>query len=238
MNKEKLINIYNDTCMLAKNYPIDKSYEYLIYDIKEYPEKITKNNIFIENCDMIDFIQKHKNEKVCILNMASQFKPGGGVQTGCKAQEEVLFRRSNYVLTLNNRFYPIENKIIFSPLITFFKDSNYNITNSFNSSAIACSAIKNPKLINNKYSKEDRIIMEEKINKIFCVAILNNIEVLILSAFGCGAYYNPPEEVAEIMYKYSTKYSGYFKKIYIAIIDNKYTNNYNIFYNYFNSIPM
>jgi len=75
--------------------------------------------------------------------------------------------------------------------------------------------------------------MDEKINKIFCVAIENNIEILVLSAFGCEAYHNPPEEVAEIMYKYSNKYSGYFKKIYIAIIDNKYTNNYSIFKNIF-----
>ena len=165
--------------------------------------------------------------------MASCYKPGGGVETGCNAQEEVLFRRSNYVLTLDNNFYPIHDKIIYSELITFFKDSSYNICEQFSCSAIACSAIKNPYLINNKYNENDKKNMDEKINKIFCVAIENNVEVLVLSAFGCGAYYNPPEEVAKIMYKYSNKYSGYFKKIYIAIIDNKYTDNYNIFKNIF-----
>lgn len=182
---------------------------------------------------MIEFIKIHQNEKCCILNMASCYKPGGGVESGCSAQEEVLFRRSNYVLTLHKKFYPIDNKIIYSPLITFFKDSNYNIVEKFSCSAIACSSIKNPFLVNNKYLEKDKKIIDEKINKIFCVAIENKIEILILSAFGCGAYHNPPEEVAEIMYKYSNKYSGYFKRIYIAIIDNKYTNNYNIFKNIF-----
>jgi uncharacterized protein (TIGR02452 family) len=233
MNKEYLINIYNNTKEIAKNYPIDKSYEYIIQHIKEYPENKTHNNIFIKNLDMIEFIKIHQNEKCCILNMASCYKPGGGVESGCSAQEEVLFRRSNYVLTLHKKFYPIDNKIIYSPLITFFKDSNYNIVDKFSCSAIACSSIKNPFLVNNKYLEKDKKIIDEKINKIFCVAIENKIEILILSAFGCGAYHNPPEEVAEIMYKYSNKYSGYFKRIYIAIIDNKYTNNYNIFKNIF-----
>jgi len=234
MNKNDLITIYNDTKQKAKLYPIGKSYEYIISHIKEYPEKKIDNNIFIENKDMIDFIEKHKNEKCCILNMASCYKPGGGVQTGCNAQEEILFRRSNYVLTLDSKFYPIYDKIIYSNNITFFKDSNYNIIDPFSCSAIACAAIKNPELINNKYLDKDRKIMDEKINKIFCVAVENKVEILVLSALGCGAYHNPPEEIAQIMYKYSKKYSGYFKRIYIAIIDNRYTNNYNIFKYYFN----
>lgn len=233
MNKQTLISVYKDTCKMSKIYPVEKSKEYILHHIEEYPEKKVTNNIFVENCDMIEIIKKYKNENVCILNMASQFKPGGGVETGCTAQEEVLFRRSNYVLTLDKKFYPIQHKIIFSPLITFFKDSNYNVTESFKCSALACSSIKNPFLINNKYSDVDRNIVDEKINKIFCVAINNNVEILILSAFGCGAYHNPPEEVAKIMYKYSIKYSGYFIAIHIAILDNKYTNNYDIFNKYF-----
>jgi len=233
MNKDYLINIYKDTKEKSIKYPINKSDEYIISDIKEYPDNRIENNIFIENTCMIEFIKKHQNVKCCILNMASCYKPGGGVDKGCNAQEEILFRRSNYVLSLHKNFYPIHNKIIYSDLITFFKDSTYNISKPFSCSAIACSAIKNPNLINNKYTENDKKIMDEKINKIFCVAIENNVEILILSAFGCGAYNNPPEEVAHIMYKYSNKYSGYFNRIYIAIIDNKYTDNYNIFKNIF-----
>jgi uncharacterized protein (TIGR02452 family) len=229
MNKEERINVYKHTYDNAKNYHTQKSYDYVISHIKEYPENKIRDNIYIVKYDMFDLAEIYKNNKVCILNMACWFKPGGGVEDGCTAQEETMFRRSNYVLTLDSKYYPIQNKIIFSPIITFFKDSKYNVIQPFYCSAIACSAIENPNLINNRYLDSDRMIMDEKINKIFCVAITNNIEILILSAFGCGAYNNPPEEVAKIMNKYSKKYSGYFKKIYIAILDDKYTNNYNIF---------
>lgn len=45
MNKEYLINIYNNTKEITKNYPIDKSYEYIIQHIKEYPENKIKYKI-------------------------------------------------------------------------------------------------------------------------------------------------------------------------------------------------
>ena len=59
----------------------------------------------IENSDTFDMAIKYVNNKQglnpLVLNMASDYKPGGGVETGSKAQEEDLFRRSNYYQTVN-----------------------------------------------------------------------------------------------------------------------------------------
>ncbi len=40
-------------------------------------------------------------------------------------------------------------------------------------------------------------LLERRIKNIFDVAIENNIDMLILGAFGCGAFHNPPEVVAD-----------------------------------------
>jgi len=67
MNKNYLINVYRDTKERSIKYPIGKSYEYIIFHIKEYLEKRIQNNIFIENTDMIEFIQKNKDKKCCTV---------------------------------------------------------------------------------------------------------------------------------------------------------------------------
>ena len=56
-----------------------------------------------------------------------------------------------------------------------------------------------------------------RIEKIFQVAIANKAEVLILGAFGCGAFRNPPELVAEVFAEFTKKYRYYFDVIEFAV---------------------
>ena len=58
---------------------------------------------------------------------------------------------------------------------------------------------------------------EKRIEKIFQVAIAEHAEVLILGAFGCGAFCNPPEIVAEAFAKNTEKYRYCFEVIEYAV---------------------
>ena len=62
--------------------------------------------------------------------------------------------------------------------------------------------------------------------RIFDVALDNGVEVLVLGAFGCGAYKTPPTEMAKLFKEVieSDKYKGAFKVIHFAIINLASTN--------------
>lgn len=69
-----------------------------------------------------------------------------------------------------------------------------------------------------------------RIQRIFEIAIANKAEVLILGAFGCGAFRNPPELVAEVFAEFTGKYRGYFDVIEYAVYHTeRETANYEAF---------
>lgn len=66
-------------------------------------------------------------------------------------------------------------------------------------------------------NKDLRELLRGRIQRIFEVAIANNVEVLILGAFGCGAFCNPPSIVAEIFSEYTEKYRIHLDVIEYAV---------------------
>jgi uncharacterized protein (TIGR02452 family) len=60
-------------------------------------------------------------------------------------------------------------------------------------------------------------LLASRIRRIFEVAVENENEVLILGAFGCGAFRNPPEIVAKVFYDVMQDFLGYFDSIEYAI---------------------
>lgn len=78
-----------------------------------------KPKITFVNADSIDAAKKllDKGLHPCVLNLANAFSPGGGVASGSKAQEEDLFRRSNYFETLD----PKENSSLKKDMRTYLK---------------------------------------------------------------------------------------------------------------------
>ena len=71
-----------------------------------------------------------------------------------------------------------------------------------------------------------------RIRRIFEVAIANKAEVLILGAFGCGAFRNPPELVAEVFAEFTETYRGCFDVIEYAVYHTeRETANYETFQN-------
>jgi uncharacterized protein (TIGR02452 family) len=69
-----------------------------------------------------------------------------------------------------------------------------------------------------------------RVERIFRVAAENGAEVLILGAFGCGAFCNPPEVVAKAFKAVQKKYGIYFDVIeYAVFCSERETKNYDAF---------
>lgn len=163
-----------------------------------------------------------------VLNMASNAKPGGGVDHGAGAQEESLFRRSDYFLHLPRSFYPI-NGAIYSPNVTVFRQSEANhyafMDKPEKIAMIACAAPRHPNLRYDdsgvNYTDKDLNLVFFKIRLILSTALHYGHDAIVLSAFGCGAYRNPPQKVAEIFNQVlKEEFAGCFKIVVFAIFND------------------
>lgn len=238
LDQQQLINIYEHTKDICQKIKFKTPILYNIKNIHLNNIKCKNNNTIsdpiIEICneDTLNMAIRYKENNLnpLVLNMASDICPGGGVRKGSMAQEECIFRRTNAFQTHYYEFYPLSSsQIIYSPSITIVKDSNYNLLKKYiNISMISVPAIRNPQLINKKYKEFDYILMFNKIESIFKVAIINNHDSLVLGALGCGAFNNPPHEVARIFKILIDKYKSFFKYIGFAILVVKDKDNINI----------
>jgi uncharacterized protein (TIGR02452 family) len=149
--------------------------------------------------------------KTAALNMASALHPGGGVLRGALAQEESLCMRSTLYSSLKDPFYRIPTLAgIYSPDILVFRSASLSDLPKagwYYTDVISVAAIKNPELAVGNHGRrvydveEDREDMVRKIRLIFQIAKQKGVRRLVLGALGCGAYRNPPEEVARIFRK-------------------------------------
>jgi uncharacterized protein (TIGR02452 family) len=208
-----------------------KSIKFGFIDIPQ-SEPEYQTEIIVENKDTFDMAQDFLNLGLnpVALNMACETYPGGGVKYGAKAQEEDLFRRSNYFLTMPKSFYPLKGpQLIYSPKITVFKNTDYQNIKPFQTACIASAALKRPRLNDHdQYNVAQYHIMYHKIENIFRVALLKGHDSLVLGALGCGAYGNPVYQVIEIFNQILERYYGYFKQIGFAVMSSR-DDNYEIF---------
>lgn len=228
-----LIDEWNDTKNYFTQHPqkIPLSIKYNIdtinlNELDKYPNY--QIDVEVVNEDSFNLAIQYRNNGLnpMVLNMASDYKAGGGVASGKTAQEEELFRRSNAHLTHPKNWYPLKsNEVIYSPQVTIIKESRdkkYKLMDKIvNVSMIACPALRNPKLIGinkNTYTDNDYNIMYKKIESLFKIALLNKNDSLVLGALGCGAYHNPPNVVSNIFSEMIDKYGKYFKKIGFAVL--------------------
>lgn len=77
-----------------------------------------------------------------------------------------------------------------------------------------------------------KVLHTVRIQRIFEVAMANKADVPILGAFGCGAFCNPPELVAEVFAEFTEKYRECFDVIEYAVFHTgRETGNYEAFKN-------
>ncbi len=195
--------------------------------------------IIVANMDSFDMARQMENGtgKILVLNLASHARSGGGVETGAQAQEEDLYRKSNYFEANRHSFYPLKMaEVVYSPLVHIIKDGSYQILpEAYAVSCLAVAAIRTPRLKflpdkSETYLNEiDAQIMQNKIDMIFKVAIKHGHKQLVLGALGCGVFHNPVREVAIMFKKSIAKYSQYFTRIGFAVLSGPKNSNFEIF---------
>lgn len=202
-------------------------------------------------------------QRVCVLNFASAANPGGGVKHGASAQEECLCRCSTLYNCLNTRamwdgFYsphrqsanPLHNDdMIFTPNVQVIKDDDYNLLSQpFAVDVITCAAPNLRDEPSNKYNTGDGnrcatlsddaliVLHEQRARRIMAVAAQNKADVLILGAFGCGAFCNDPKVVAQAYKNVLPEFIHHFLTIEFAVYCSPYDDtNYRTFNHVINS---
>ena len=259
-DKEILVDIFNDTleqCQTndilkdAVQSSIDRQYILLDGDSIELKAELysVPANIKVSAKRTLEAAEQYKDSKVCILNFASSKNPGGGVVNGAKAQEECICRITTLYPCLAsdkilNGFY-LPHRTIFSNLLynddLIFTPDVYCIKTDtaspepmsaedwFKVDVITCAA---PNLSGYTRVYDDTLakIQFKRLERVFITAANSGAETLILGAFGCGAFRNPPKVVAKVMKDLTDKYSCYFKNIEFAVYcSSKNPTNYDVF---------
>jgi uncharacterized protein (TIGR02452 family) len=188
-------------------------------------------------------IRIDEGEKVAVLNFASPIEPGGGFSEGTMAQEESLcyaspelsafFTRENYqggegfyLLKAKEGYAPTDH-LIHTPNVAISRgtqESGYPLLDiPFHVGIISAAAPCRPRLTHDgKYANPaDEDYLQKCIITQLTVACEEGYDSIILGAFGCGAFKNPPKEVAKIYHDVITShFPKAFKAIVFAVIDD------------------
>ena len=188
---------------------------------------------------------------ILVLNLANPVHPGGGVRNGAKAQEEDLCRRSSLLLSLEHesasQYYSYNKSlntkmgsdaVIITPNVEVVKAADGSLLDdSVIVSVMTCAAPMIKHGMEGLGQKEYEQLIYERITGMLKVAAYEGYKVLVLGAFGCGAFGNDAKLVSDLFYKAMKDfdYDGmslkdFFRRIDFAVLDNtKDKYNYNEF---------
>ena len=229
------------------------------------PQKLFVTNIQVVNQDCLAYakslLEQDSAGDLCALNMASAKNPGGGVYGGAGAQEEYLFRCSDYYRFLfqyadpasfdcekvygiphNPRHsYPLKRNFggVYSHGVTIFRDTEANgyalLETPWKVNFVAVAANNIRRYMNGRTTIPDKFIPStlSLIRTILRIAYNNGQRRLVLGAFGCGAFANPPGHMAQLFKQVfeEPEFQGLFREIHFAIIEdhNSHGKNVNAF---------
>lgn len=172
------------------------------------------------------------------LNFASAKNPGGGFLGGARAQEESLARSSGLYFSLTSpaaRVYYVENKkeskciytdhVICTPACPVIKDDAGTLREVPMKVTFITAPAVNAGVVRKRLSYRDgpdeviRDRMERRIRYVLDVAAENEVDRIVLGAFGCGVFRNDPAVVAAIFYNLLVRegYAACFSHIVFAI---------------------
>ena len=253
-------SLKENTFISIKGQKLIKENDVVSYNAKKYNAPC---KIYVTTNRTMEAAADYYGNKIAVLNFASATTPGGGVRKGSSAQEEALCRVSNLYLCLTDKklwelFYQKNrdaknnihtDDIIYTPDVMVIKNDDYKTlqeSDYFRVDVITCAAPNLREVPANSFNRDEgepiQLSDEElyKVHykraiKIMEVACANNVEVLILGAFGCGAFRNNPTVVAEAYKDAVEHFRHAFKEIEFAVYcPPKDPTNYNEFRAAFN----
>ena len=193
---------------------------------------------------LIDEGHDNPGEKIVVLDFASYQNPGGKFLEGSSAQEESLCHASTLFecLSAQKNYYDYNklhknyslytDRALYVPDVIFESKTGENVV----SDVIACAAPNRRAYAKHfstefpDFDKRNREATASRIRFIRDIAEENRADVLILGAFGCGAFQNPPTIVAEAMARAAEKYNHAFEIIEFAVYCTLYDlTHYDIF---------
>lgn len=184
--------------------------------------------IIVDDADTVSAADRYSDGKTALLNFASYKNPGGMFLNGSKAQEESLCHASflyNVLSRFVTAFYDWNNQNknkalylnrgLYSPNIVFQHGGA-----EFYCDVITCAAPN--KSAAQKYQNvsdvENTKVLKSRIKYVLDIAKDNEVEVLILGAYGCGVFGQNPTEVAMIFKEcLETTHKNCFSKVVFAI---------------------
>jgi uncharacterized protein (TIGR02452 family) len=171
--------------------------------------------------------------RVVALNFAAATHPGGGFLSGARAQEESLARSSGlYACLVGNPMYDFHRTLgdsmytsyaIYSPDIPVIRtDEGTLLEEPWLCSFITAAAVNAKKVLEREPSRrpEIRPAMRERVHRVLTMAALHGHDTLVLGAWGCGAFGNDGQEIAELFQEALVdRFSGVFESVVFAITD-------------------
>lgn len=190
--------------------------------------------------DEYGFLFDKSSKPVLILNFANPVNPGGGVRRGARAQEEDLCRKSSLLLSLESSeaqpYYDYNRSLntfmgsdamIFTPTVEIIRDDKGALLEKTRIvSVLTCAA---PMITQGKEGLTEEVYRQMLLTRITgmlkCAAAFG-YKVLVLGAWGCGAFGNDAAVMSDLFYQAlkELKYCGMvekdlFRRIEFAVLD-------------------
>ena len=190
--------------------------------------------------------KENPGAKIAVMNFANAFHPGGGVVHGAPAQEECLCRTSTlypllYRRTLRDKFYRYHEErhtskasdtLVYTEGVIIIK-TDEDIPKRMPKEdwvTVDIITIAAPDL-RDKWNRDAKIVdsgtymnnaelfgyhVKRAIHMLTCAAA-KGADILVLGAFGCGAFENDPEVVARAYKTVLQEFPRVFEKIEFAV---------------------
>jgi|GEM_PF-2966976 len=218
--------------------------------------KYSTTTCYVKSQDCLEMAQEYvlNGFKTVVLNFASPIEPGGGMAEVMGSQEEDICRRSELLDFMNDQldkffknengcFFPLntpdkQGGLIHTSDVKVFRASRTHTFNfldePFQVGILSSPAIVKPALQNtndgfvdfthDEIREQVKILIRTQLK----AAYENGYEALVLGAFGCGAFNNPPDAIAKIYHELiNSEFKGAFKLIGFAILDDPYRGKHN-----------
>ena len=161
------------------------------------------------------FLFNTRSEPVLVLNFANPVNPGGGVKCGVSAQEADSCRKSSLLLSLESdkatKYYQYNRDLnsdmgsdamIFTPEVEIIRDADGSLLeNTVIVSVLTCAAPYVADGLRGLSDEQYKQLVLNRITGMLKCAAYFQYEVLVLGAWGCGAFGNDAAVISDLFYK-------------------------------------